>query len=113
MLAASSDGTAGSNGNLAVVSAVHDQAVASGRKPLDFYSNLIFQVGSDTANTAADLDASQLILRQLEGQRASISGVSLDEEAANIVRYQTAYQAAARVISTVNTLLDTVVNLGT
>jgi flagellar hook-associated protein 1 len=113
LLAASSDGTAGSNGNLAVISAVHDQAVASGRKPLDFYSNLIFQVGSDTANTAADLDASQLILRQLEGQRASISGVSLDEEAANIVRYQTAYQAAGRVISTVNTLLDTVVNLGT
>jgi len=113
LLAASSDGTPGSNGNLAVISAVHDQAVAAGQKPLDFYSRLVFQVGSDTANAAADLSASQLILRQLEDQRASISGVSLDEEAANIVRYQTAYQAAARVISTVNTLLDTAVNLGT
>ena len=53
-----------------------------------------------------------MILRQLEDQRSSISSVSLDEEAANIVRYQTAYQAAARVVSTVNSLLDTVVNLG-
>jgi flagellar hook-associated protein 1 FlgK len=113
LLAASSDGTPGNNGNLAVISAVHDQAVAAGQKPLDFYSRLVFQVGSDTANAAADLSASQLILRQLEDQRASVSGVSLDEEAANIVRYQTAYQAAARVISTVNSLLDTAVNLGT
>jgi len=111
-IAASSDGTPSSNGNLAVISAVHDQAVATGQKPLDFYSRLVFQVGSDTANTAADLSASQLILRQLENQRASISGVSLDEEAANIVRYQTAYQAAARVITTVTTLLDAAVNLG-
>jgi flagellar hook-associated protein 1 FlgK len=111
-LAASSDGTPGSNGNLAAISAVHDQAIAGGQKPLDFYSRLIFQVGSDTSNTAADLDASQLILRQLEDQRSSISGVSLDEEAANLVRYQSAYQAAARVVSTVNSLLDTVVNLG-
>ncbi|MFY9561124.1 MAG: flagellar hook-associated protein FlgK [Terriglobales bacterium] len=112
LLAASSDGTPGSNGNLAVLSAVHDQVVAGGQKPLDFYSNIVFQVGSDTANTGADLDASQLILRQLEDQRASVSGVSLDEEAANMVRYQTAYQAAARVVTTINDMLDAVVNLG-
>lgn len=112
LLAASSDGTPGSNGNLAVLSAVHDQAVVAGQKPLDFYSRLIFQVGSDTANASADLNASSLILRQLEDQRSSISGVSLDEEAANIVRYQTAYQAAARVVTTVNDMLDAAVNLG-
>jgi len=112
LLAASSDGTPGSNGNLATLSAVHDQAVAGGQKPLDFYSHIVFQVGSDTANTSADLDASQLILQQLEDQRSSISGVSLDEEAANMIRYQTAYQAAARVITTVNQMLDDVVNLG-
>ena len=111
LLAASSDGTPGSNGNLIVLSAVHDQAVVAGQKPLDFYSRLVFQVGSDTANASADLTASSLILQQLEDQRASISGVSLDEEAANIVRYQTAYQAAARVVTTVNSLLDAV-NLG-
>jgi flagellar hook-associated protein 1 FlgK len=113
LLAASSDGTPGSNGNLAVISAVHDQAVVAGQTPLDFYSSLVFKVGSQTANAAADLDASQLILRQLEDQRAAISGVSLDEEAANIVRYQSAYQAAARVVSTVNTLLDVAIHLGT
>ena len=112
LLAASSDGTAGSNGNLAVLAAVHDQPVAAGEKPLDFYSNLVFKIGSDTSNTSADVDASNQILRQLQDQRASVSSVSLDEEAANMVKYQTAYQAAARVVSTINALLSDAVNLG-
>lgn len=112
LLAASSDGTSGSNGNLTVLAAVHDQIVANGQTPLDFYSNIVFQVGNATSNTSADADSSQLILQQLQDQRGSISGVSLDEEAANLIQYQTAYQAAARVVSTVNTLLDVAVNLG-
>ena len=112
LLAASSDGTPGSNGNLAVLSAVHDQAIVAGKKPLDFYSSLVFQVGNDTAHASSDLEASALIVRQFGDQRAAISGVSLDEEAANIVKYQAAYQAAARVVTTVSTLLDLAVNLG-
>ena len=112
LLAASSDGTPGSNGNLALLSAVHDQPVAAGREPLDFYSNLVFKIGSDTSNTSADVEASNQILQQLQDQRNSISAVSLDEEAANMMKYQTAYQAAARVVTTVNSMLDLAVNLG-
>jgi flagellar hook-associated protein 1 FlgK len=112
LVAASSDGTPGSNGNLAVLSAVHDQAVVNGQKPLDFYSSLVFKAGNSTANASADSEASALILRQFGDQRASISGVSLDEEATNIIKYQAAYQASARVVTTVSTLLDLAVNLG-
>ncbi|MBI3478432.1 MAG: flagellar hook-associated protein FlgK [Acidobacteria bacterium] len=112
LIAASSDGTPGSNGNLALLSAVHDQAIVAGQKPLDFYSRLVFTIGTDTANAGSDLEASSLIVRQLGDQRASVSGVSLDEEAASIIRYQAAYQAAARVVTTVNTMLDLAVNLG-
>ena len=112
LVAASADGTPGSNGNLALLSAVHDQAIVAGQKPLDFYSRLVFKIGSDTANAGSDLEASSLIVRQLGDQRASISGVSLDEEAASISRYQAAYQAAARIVTTVNNMLDLAVNLG-
>ena len=112
LIAASSDGTTGSNGNLANLSAVASQAVANGQTPIDFYSNIVFQVGSTTSNTSADADASNLILQKLQDQRGSVSGVSLDEEAANLIQYQTAYQAAARVVSTVNNLLSDAVNLG-
>jgi flagellar hook-associated protein 1 FlgK len=112
LIAASSDGSAGSNGNLANLSAVHDQPIAGGQTPTDFYSNIVFGVGSEVANNTAELDASQLVLGQLQDQRGSISGVSLDEEAANLIRYQRAYEASARVVSTINSILDTTINLG-
>ncbi len=112
LIAASSDGTSGSNGNLAVLSAVATTALANGQTPIDSYSSIVFQVGNDTSNTSADADSSNLILQQLQDQRGSVSGVSLDEEAANLIKYQTAYQAAARVVSGVNSLLADAVNLG-
>lgn len=112
-IAASSDGSAGSNGNLAAISAVHDQPIVSGQTPTDFYSNLVFGIGSDIANGSAEQNASQLTLQQLQDQRGSISGVSLDEEASNMILYQQAYNAAARVVSAINEMMDTAVNLGT
>ncbi len=111
-IAASSDGTIGSNGNLANLSAVATQLLANGQTPINSYANLVSQVGSDTSNTSADADSSGLILQQLNDENGSISGVSLDEEASNLIQFQTAYQAAARVVSTVNSLLSDAVNLG-
>ena len=112
LIAASSDGTPGSNGNLANLSAVANQDVANGQTPIDAYSTLVGQVGSATSNTSADADSSSLILQQLQDQNGSVSGVSLNEEASNLIQYQAAYQAAARVVSTVNLLLLDAVNLG-
>ena len=113
LIAASSDGTAGSNGNVAVLSAVHDQPVAGGQTPTDYYSNIVFGVGNDVSNGSAELSSSQLILNQLQDQRGSISGVDLNEEAANMLQYQNAYDAAAKVVTTVNDMLYTVINMGT
>ncbi|HEY1265172.1 MAG TPA: flagellar hook-associated protein FlgK [Terriglobales bacterium] len=112
LIAASSDGSAGSNGNVLALSAVHDQAVAAGQTPTDFYSNLVFGVGADVANGSAESDASDLVLRQLQDQRGSVSGVSLDEEAVNMIQFQRGYEAAGRMISTINEMLDVAVNLG-
>src|SRR5439155_423527 len=82
LIAASSDGSAGSNGNLAAFSSIHDQKTIAGETPSNYYGNLVFGVGNDVANGTAELQSSQLVLQQLEDQRGSISGVSLDEEAA-------------------------------
>ncbi len=112
LIAASSDGTVGSNGNLANLSAVATELLASGQTPINTYADLVSQVGSDTSNTSADADSSSLILQQLNDENGSISGVSLDEEASNLIQYQTAYQAAAHVVSTINLLLLDAVNLG-
>jgi len=113
LLAASSDGSAGSNGNLANFSAIHDQTTFNGETPSDFYGSLIFSIGNDVSNGSTEQQASQLVLQQLQDQRGSISGVSLDEEAGNMVQYQRAYDAAARVVDTVNQMLETLINMGT
>jgi flagellar hook-associated protein 1 len=112
LIAASSDGSPGSNGNLAQLLAVHDQAIAGGKTPAEHYANLVFGIGSDVANGTAEQDATGLVLGQLQDQRGSISGVSLDEEAASLLQYQRAYEAAARIVSTINDMLDAAVNLG-
>jgi len=113
LIAASSDGTAGSNGNVAVLSAVQNQPVAGGQTPIEYYSNLVFGIGNAVSTNSAELSSSQLILNQLNDQRGSISGVNLNEEASNMVQYQNAYDAAAHVVTTINDMLYTVINMGT
>ncbi len=110
-IAASSDGSSGSNGNVANLSAVATTPLASGSSPTDTSANLVYQVGSLTSNAAAQSTAIGLSLTQLTQQQNSISGVSIDEESANLVQYQNAYEAAARVIATVSTLFTATLSM--
>ena len=111
LLAASSDGSAGSNGNVEALYALRNQAIINGQSPTDYYSSIVFNVGNAAANANAEQSASDLVLQQLNDQRASISGVSLDQEAANLMQYQQAYSAAAEVISSINSMMQTVINM--
>jgi len=113
LLAASSDGTVGSNGNAEALYALRNQAVISGQSPTDYYSGIVFNVGNASANATAEQNASTMVLQQLNDQRSSVSGVSLDEEAANMTRYQQAYSASAQVITTINEMMQTVINMKT
>lgn len=112
LIAASSDGSAASNGNLANLSAIQNQASIGGETPSDFYGNIVFGVGNDVSNGSSELQSAQLVLQQLQDQRGSISGVSLDEEASNMTQYQRAYDASAQVVVAVNQMLETVINMG-
>jgi len=112
-IAASSDGSAGSNGNLAAFSNVQSTALPSGSAPGDMYASLVYQVGSLTSNANAESSATTASLLQLNNQLSSTSGVSIDEESANLITYQQAYEAAARVISTIQQLFSVTVSMGT
>jgi flagellar hook-associated protein 1 len=112
LLAASADQSPGSNGNLTQLLGLRSQAVAAGQSPTEFYANIVFKVGNEVATSSAAQEASSLILQQLQNQRTSISGVSLDEEAANLLRYQHAFEASARVVSAISEVMDIAVNLG-
>ncbi len=75
------------------------------------YSTLVAQVGNKAREVEITGKAQQSLLDQAEATRSQLSGVNLDEEAANLLRYQQAYQAAARVISIAGTLFDEILAL--
>ncbi len=74
------------------------------------YSQLVSRVGSKTHELEINADAQSKLLTQAKARNESISGVNLDEEAANMLRFQSLYQANAQVIATANKLLDTLLN---
>lgn len=74
------------------------------------YGQLVSGVGTRTRDAEIGQEASQSILRQTESQRESISGVNLDEEAADLIRFQQAYQSSARVIQVSSELFDTILS---
>ena len=112
-IAASSDGSSGSNGNVANLTAVETAALPSGQSPTDASAALVYQVGTLTSNATTQSTAIGVSLTQLTQQQSSVSGVSIDEESANLIRYQQAYEAAAKVISTIQTLFTDTINMVT
>jgi flagellar hook-associated protein 1 FlgK len=111
-IAVSSDGTAGSNGNVANLSAALTNALPSGQSPSQAYANLVFQVGNDASNANTQSTAIGQNIVQLTNQQSSVSGVSIDEETTNLIQYQTAYEAAARIVSTIQQLGTVTLDMG-
>ncbi len=76
----------------------------------DYYRAMISQLGVQTQEAARMTDNQNLLLSQLENRKQEVSGVSLDEEMTNMIKFQHTYNAAARVITTIDEMLETIVN---
>jgi len=113
LIAISSDRSAGSNGNIANLSAALTNALPSGQTPAASYASLVYQVGTAASNASSESTAIGLNLQQLTTQQGSVSAVSTDEETANLIRFQTAYEAAARIVSTIQQLNTVTLDMGT
>ena len=75
------------------------------------YSQLVADVGSKAREVQVGEQAQQKLLDQANASREALSGVNLDEEAANLVRYQQAYQASARVMQIAGRLFDEILSI--
>ena len=75
-----------------------------------FYRDSISMLGIKSQESIRMVENQQSLLNQLLNRRESVSGVSLDEEMANLIVFQHAYQAAARIVTTLDSMLDTVIN---
>ena len=110
-VAISSDGSAGSNGNVANLTAALTGTLPSGQTPTQAYASLVYQVGNATSDASTQSTAVGQSLLQLTNQQSAVSGVNIDEETTNLIRFQTAYEAAARIISTIQQLNTVTLNM--
>jgi flagellar hook-associated protein 1 FlgK len=105
-------GGSGDNRNALAIGALATSKLMSGGTAsiTDSYNSLVADVGTGTRQAEQNRLAHKGVLERVNASHDAISGVNLDEEAANLVRFQQAYQAAAQVISTANSLFDTLLN---
>ncbi len=77
----------------------------------NFLLTMTTNIANKVTNTESALESQQAMLLQLERQRESVSGVSLDEEAADVIRYQKAFQSSSRFFNIINSLTDELLNM--
>jgi flagellar hook-associated protein 1 FlgK len=106
--------SSGANGNALKLASLANSASAGGIGGAtfgDFFSQIAASAGRESASAQANSQTQQQAADQARALRDRISGVSLDEQATLLMQFQRGYQAAARLITTLNAMLDDTLNL--
>jgi flagellar hook-associated protein 1 FlgK len=108
LLAAASNGQAGDNSAALAISQLESQPLTglNGESLQSSYQDLVNEVGNSAASATANATATQNVQDTLTAQQQTVSGVSLNEEAVNLIQQQQAFQAAAQVVTTVNQMFN-------
>ena len=112
LIAASQSGEPGDASNALAMTALRDGRLMNNNSISfsDFYGSLVGDVGIAAQEANRLRSNFELVVQQIDNARQSVQGVSLDEEMTNLIRAQRAYEAAARVITTVDQAYDTIIN---
>lgn len=109
-LAASAGGQAGDGNNALAIGGLRSRPAVAGGTLLQAVQGLAGRLGSQAAAAQRAATTAKGVLGDLDQERAEHSSVSIDEEMADIVRFQHAYEAAARVVTAADELLDRLIN---
>lgn len=110
-IAVSEDGTSG-NGNIAIkIFEISEGNVLNGSTLIDTYSALISEVGSHKQNADRMEESGSIVLQQLKNQRDSLSAVSVDEEMLDVMKFQKAYEASAKLVRMADEMLETLIQM--
>ena len=113
MLAASGDGQGGSGANALVLAKLQDELSMSGNTMTftSYYADMVSNEGYLKRESANLLESQELFVNSLYTYQQSISGVSIDEEMTNLIKFQRGYQAAAQMITVADELTETIINM--
>jgi flagellar hook-associated protein 1 FlgK len=78
---------------------------------LEFYQEMVGTIGTTAGSVQRDFETQANLLTQLDIQRESVSGVNMDEEGANIIRFQRAFQASSRLIMVADELMQSILEI--
>jgi flagellar hook-associated protein 1 FlgK len=96
----------------AIADLQHERSFGGGTQTIEeHYSQFIGQIGAEAREVIADLNSQGLVMEQVSNRRENVRGVSINEEASDLILFQRAYQAAARIVSTVDELFQTILNM--
>ena len=84
-----------------------------GTSIMDYISSLVSKIGSGVASIQNAADAQDAVMQQAQAQRDELYGVDLNQELADLIKYQRAYEASARLFNAANEMMQTIINLGT
>lgn len=101
----------GGNGNALALSRLGSAKNISGESYAEYYGSLAGNIGTDLSNATQNASTAQQVLTQAQTLRSHISSVSLDEEATQLIAFQRAYQATSKMLSILNDLTATVINI--
>ncbi len=110
-IAAALPGAAGGNGNAVNLANLASAKGVNGYTFSQFYGNLGGRVGNDLSAAKDSQTTKQNLLSQAQALRQQVSGVSLDQEAENLITFQRSYQATAKMLTVLNTLTETLMNI--
>jgi len=112
-IAASGDGNSGDNRVALDISLLRNRRMLAGDSDTidGFYNTLLGEVGSRSKEAQTMAESHRLFAGQIENRRESVRGVDLNEEAAQLILFQRAYQAAARTVSTIDDLMELTINM--
>jgi flagellar hook-associated protein 1 FlgK len=112
LIAAAATPTPGDNQNARDITNLQQTPLAGGTtNPVDTWGALVYRVGTDAQTAANERTGRDEIVKQLQTLRDQVSGVSLDEEAASMMKFQRAYEANARYFSAVDASLNVLMQM--
>lgn len=106
----STDGTNRTDTILDMIAAMKDTTKLKGKTFADYMNNLSTQLASDSSSNQTALKTGTTVLNSIQDSRDSLSGVSLDEEATNMMAYVSAYNAASRLMTALDEVLNTLIS---
>jgi flagellar hook-associated protein 1 FlgK len=113
LVSAGATAEAGNNDTARAIAALREATVLNGNTATfaEGWGQIVYRVGRDTKTAADERDSRAEIVRQVDALRDAVSGVSLDEEAMNLLKFQRAYEANARFFQVIDSTLETLLAL--